>query len=51
MESPMKILKILIFNFSFVIPLVKKAQLQKTIKFQLTFTNGITDLNIKNINI
>jgi hypothetical protein len=32
-------------------PMVKKCQDTETIKFQFDFTNGITDENIKNINI
>ena len=43
----MKILKMLIFNFSSVIPLVKKHPNTKTIKFQFDFTNKIIDENIK----
>jgi hypothetical protein len=47
----MKILKILKFNFSSTVLLVKKRLNTKTIKFQFDFTNIITEENIKNINI
>ena len=50
-KTPMKILKILIFNFPFVFQMVKKHQDTKTIKFQFDFTNGITDEYMKKINI
>jgi hypothetical protein len=47
-KLPIEILKMLIFNISFV---SKKRSDTKTIKFQFDFTNRIIDENIKNSNI